>query len=241
MTTPNEYAERIAELKRDADSAEDWGAASRAAYAAIALASELAEKLREAEGNYRFMVENAANVKLDGYRDLGERVAKAEAERDGSKRAADEHLLEAASLAADNVRLEEQLAETKRELEQERERGPKFLRAHADMLNELNGSHAAGSVALCRELADKLERGETDPWATPSPQPSAPAGEVGSGKGERCSECGGSGRILTSGGRSDIYARHRYCSCAAGLRLHSRDCRCGRCGTGRATPTTEGK
>ena len=40
----------------------------------------------EAQKNYQWMVDHAANQKLDGYRELGEKVARAEAEaKDGEK------------------------------------------------------------------------------------------------------------------------------------------------------------
>jgi hypothetical protein len=64
-----------------------WGTGSilRAAY--------IRDRIEKAETNYRFMVEHAADAKLDGYRALGERAAaaeeraeKAEAERDDAIR-----------------------------------------------------------------------------------------------------------------------------------------------------------
>lgn len=39
-------------------------------------------RLTRAEANYRFMVERAADQRLDGYRELGQRAAAAETERD---------------------------------------------------------------------------------------------------------------------------------------------------------------
>lgn len=44
--------------------------------------AELEKRAETAEANYRFMVERAADAKLDGYRELGERAAAAENERD---------------------------------------------------------------------------------------------------------------------------------------------------------------
>ncbi len=46
---------------------------------------ELETKLDEARRNYQFMVERAADEKLDGYRELGDRAARAENERDQLK------------------------------------------------------------------------------------------------------------------------------------------------------------
>ena len=52
--------------------------------AAIARAEAVEKERDEALANYRFMVERAADQKLDGYRDLGARAAAAENERDAA-------------------------------------------------------------------------------------------------------------------------------------------------------------
>jgi hypothetical protein len=48
----------------------------------VDLALDVREAKEKAESNYAFMVERAANEKLDGYRELGARAAAAENERD---------------------------------------------------------------------------------------------------------------------------------------------------------------
>jgi len=64
----------------------EWLDASRTALDAHAeVVAELAaarEERDEAQRNYAFMVERAANEKLDGYRELGARAAAAENDRD---------------------------------------------------------------------------------------------------------------------------------------------------------------
>ncbi len=60
----------------------------------------LVRKLAIAEENYQFMVDRAANQKLDGYRELGQRAADAENRRDEA--------------LAENARLREELADWKR-------------------------------------------------------------------------------------------------------------------------------
>lgn len=45
---------------------------------------QLEEELKAARAYIRAMVEKAADAKLDGYRELGQRVAKAEEERDAA-------------------------------------------------------------------------------------------------------------------------------------------------------------
>lgn len=57
------------------------------------------KRAEKAEANYRFMVERAANEKLDGYRELGERAAKAENERDSMRLRAEQAERELAKLA----------------------------------------------------------------------------------------------------------------------------------------------
>lgn len=53
----------------------------------LAEIDRLRERSETAESNYQFMVDRAADAKLDGYRELGERAARAENERDHLKRA----------------------------------------------------------------------------------------------------------------------------------------------------------
>lgn len=64
-----------------------WDAAMRAMLAVVRShdSAELAaerERAEKAEANYRFMVERAADQRLDGYRELGQRAAYAENDRD---------------------------------------------------------------------------------------------------------------------------------------------------------------
>lgn len=60
--------------------------------AVLALLDDVERLTRErdtAQANYRFMVERAADEKLDGYRELGDRAAQAENERDTARSLAD--------------------------------------------------------------------------------------------------------------------------------------------------------
>ena len=54
---------------------------------ALARESAMLDERDEARANYQFMVDRAANEKLDGYRELGARAAAAENERDEVRRA----------------------------------------------------------------------------------------------------------------------------------------------------------
>jgi chromosome segregation ATPase len=77
----------------------------------VALEAELAEARRErdeARKNYQFMVNRAADEKLDGYRELGARVAAAEEARDAAIRRAEES---DAALRAQTEALETVVAE----------------------------------------------------------------------------------------------------------------------------------
>ncbi len=75
----NEHAERI----------KGWEEAlqeERRAYRRLLERAETAEKERdEAQANYRFMVERAADQHLGGYRELGAKCAQLEAERDEAR------------------------------------------------------------------------------------------------------------------------------------------------------------
>lgn len=60
---------------------DELAAAARDLAASVVALHERAEK---AEANYRWMVERAADQRLDGYRELGARCAALEAERDAA-------------------------------------------------------------------------------------------------------------------------------------------------------------
>ena len=77
---------------------------------ALALLDLYAERTRDAEtardeanANYCFMVERAADEKLDGYRELGARVASAENERDSLRRLLQEAHAELSTIEAITV------------------------------------------------------------------------------------------------------------------------------------------
>ena len=95
MTSPRIISAAVAEeLRRVSDAAIESmtsaGAGERETRAAV-LVRDLAASVvalharaEQAEANYRWMVERAADQRLDGYRELGARCAALEAERDAA-------------------------------------------------------------------------------------------------------------------------------------------------------------
>lgn len=89
--TGEDVAEHYAELWQFA--LDDTGGVSesfsdialRLRHGARAACKRLREERDEARGHYRWMVEHAADQKLDGYRELGARAAAAEDERDAAR------------------------------------------------------------------------------------------------------------------------------------------------------------
>jgi chromosome segregation ATPase len=86
--------------------------------------AELEQRAEKAEANYRFMVERAADEKLDGYRELGQRAASAEARAERAENAEAEWRAMFSHPALIERRLEEdraRIAELERDLTEARE------------------------------------------------------------------------------------------------------------------------
>ena len=80
----------MTEQKSVRQRARERGALDGADAQALEHALTVTERERdEAQANYRFMVERAADEKLDGYRELASRLAAMEAERDEARRERD--------------------------------------------------------------------------------------------------------------------------------------------------------
>lgn len=67
--------------------AREWLAQPRKPAWATKVISALVAEVEKQRGAVQFMVERAADQKLDGYRELGQRAAQAEAERDEAREA----------------------------------------------------------------------------------------------------------------------------------------------------------
>lgn len=98
----------------DLDTAKEreWIAACREDFevgVSLQRAHRYLDAVDEARANYRFMVERAADSKLDGYRELGQRAAEAENQRD-------EHARTCARLREENTENEELLRQIREEI-----------------------------------------------------------------------------------------------------------------------------
>lgn len=139
--TPNEVRAVVEELRRERDGYKaNLDAELPAMWREdIESLNQIVERMTrerdEAQANYRFMVERAANEKLDGYRELGARAAAAENERDDALRAVRD--LELGIAAQDEVltrRYNEQLARAEK-AEQERDHWEKLWGAEVGHAN----------------------------------------------------------------------------------------------------------
>jgi DNA repair exonuclease SbcCD ATPase subunit len=138
-------------MMHEPDNAAEWPASVEQLLGGVAALKERAEK---AEKNYRFMVERAADEKLDGYRELGQRAADAENQRDNIQRAlaaAQERVRELeAQLSDRRDPLLHELAELRDRVQSVIERGPRFT----------DGPMESAADSVVEELRAVLDKGE---------------------------------------------------------------------------------